>query len=242
MLNDHSFTHLDDTILFQRKQVNPRMANVKSRPSRINFSDISRNSKRRTRMTAMKFQHHQLLFFASLFFVTYSEAFAATTFSSTKKVQSSAVSSIKRGGSLFSTTNIDDEESLKQNVSSKSRISYAKGFGTTLLRSYNSNGLNGDHGDVKNVVEAPEQEKIITCRYVADTKLPTDLGNFRLRAYRVDGMEHDTYVKNEFVGKEPCVIYHADKPPFGAAGMTNVDVPVRIHDQCFTSEVFGSKR
>ena len=64
--------------------------------------------------------------------------------------------------------------------------------------------------------------------YVAETKLPTDVGAFQLRAYRVPGAP---------LGQEPCVIYARDRPPFGQSG-----VPVRIHDQCLTSEVFRSQR
>ena len=48
-------------------------------------------------------------------------------------------------------------------------------------------------------------------------------------------------------GLKPCAIYSRDKPPFG--GMANAggaaqaqEVPVRIHDQCITSEVFRSQR
>jgi GTP cyclohydrolase II len=63
---------------------------------------------------------------------------------------------------------------------------------------------------------------------VAETKLPTDLGQFQLRAYRVPGAP---------LGQEPCVIYSRDRPPFGQSS-----VPVRIHDQCLTSEVFRSQR
>jgi len=45
------------------------------------------------------------------------------------------------------------------------------------------------------------------------------------------------------VGKEPCVIYCTDKNPFGKVGRNEKNiVPVRIHDQCFTSEVFRSQR
>lgn len=64
--------------------------------------------------------------------------------------------------------------------------------------------------------------------YVAETKLPTDIGQFQLRAYRVPGAP---------IGQEPCVIYSRDRPPFGQH-----NVPVRIHDQCLTSEVFRSQR
>jgi len=62
--------------------------------------------------------------------------------------------------------------------------------------------------------------------YVAETKLPTDLGPFQLRAYKVPGSP-----------LEPCVIY--SRHP-GSVGTSKV--PVRIHDQCLTSEVFRSQR
>ena len=74
----------------------------------------------------------------------------------------------------------------------------------------------------------------VAVEYVAETKLPTDIGHFQLRAYRVPGAP---------VGQEPCVIYSRDKPPFGVAPNQWADhVPVRIHDQCLTSEVFRSQR
>lgn len=41
------------------------------------------------------------------------------------------------------------------------------------------------------------------------------------------------------------MIYCTDKPPFGSEKSKRggaKSVPVRIHDQCFTSEVFRSKR
>ena len=47
---------------------------------------------------------------------------------------------------------------------------------------------------------------------------------------------------NDFTGREPSVIYAAEKPPFGNDGKFEQGVHVRIHDQCLTSEVFGSKR
>ena len=69
--------------------------------------------------------------------------------------------------------------------------------------------------------------------YVAETKLPTDVGAFQLRGYRIPGAP---------LGQEPCVIYCRDKPPFGQNGVPAAGVPVRIHDQCLTSEVFRSQR
>jgi hypothetical protein len=69
--------------------------------------------------------------------------------------------------------------------------------------------------------------------FVAETKLPTDLGAFQLRAYRLASSSSRTTNPQG----EPCVIYSRAHPPFG-----NDRVPVRIHDQCLTSEVFRSQR
>lgn len=73
---------------------------------------------------------------------------------------------------------------------------------------------------------------ITAAEYVAETKLPTDIGQFQLRAYRIPGSSQN----------EPCVIYSREKPPFGNATHYAEHVPVRIHDQCLTSEVFRSQR
>lgn len=81
-----------------------------------------------------------------------------------------------------------------------------------------------------------DEEQPIPTKHVAETNLPTDIGHFRLRAYRVEETMQEL-LQNEHFGTEPCVIYATDKPPFGKQA-----VPVRIHDQCFTSEVFRSQR
>eukprot|EP00584_Thalassiosira_punctigera_P004201 CAMPEP_0172529552 /NCGR_PEP_ID=MMETSP1067-20121228/3609_1 /TAXON_ID=265564 ORGANISM="Thalassiosira punctigera, Strain Tpunct2005C2" /NCGR_SAMPLE_ID=MMETSP1067 /ASSEMBLY_ACC=CAM_ASM_000444 /LENGTH=629 /DNA_ID=CAMNT_0013313627 /DNA_START=168 /DNA_END=2057 /DNA_ORIENTATION=- len=86
--------------------------------------------------------------------------------------------------------------------------------------------------------------------YVAETNLPTDLGHFRIRAYRIEELEGVSREPHPLgagagLGSEPCVIYCTDKPPFGSKGGERggaKKVPVRIHDQCFTSEVFRSQR
>jgi hypothetical protein len=83
---------------------------------------------------------------------------------------------------------------------------------------------------------ASHVDDLVPATYIAETKLPTDVGHFQLRAYRTK--PHS----NEFIGTEPCVIYCADKSPFGSNGELRTDLPVRIHDQCLTSEVFGSQR
>lgn len=78
------------------------------------------------------------------------------------------------------------------------------------------------------------KDPTVDVEYVAETKLPTDIGQFQLRAYRIPGAP---------LGQEPCVIYHRDSPPFGASSSQLAQhVPIRIHDQCLTSEVFRSQR
>lgn len=92
-----------------------------------------------------------------------------------------------------------------------------------------------------------EPDPIVEAEFVADTKLPTDVGQFQLRAYRVRNEEvanHDeelgAYLNTNAL--EPVVIYSANKPPFGVDGKLAENVPIRIHDQCLTSEVFRSQR
>ena len=89
----------------------------------------------------------------------------------------------------------------------------------------------------------------VKCDYIAETNLPTDVGHFRLRAYRVS--DDEVLSRFKHFGAEPCVIYSTDKPPFADNGgqgsigeglFSGKNVPVRIHDQCFTSEVFRSQR
>ena len=87
---------------------------------------------------------------------------------------------------------------------------------------------------VPKTTTAPAAVPARRAEYVAETKLPTDIGQFQLRAYRVPGAA---------LGQEPCVIYSRDKPPFGeSVDNPNMGVPIRIHDQCLTSEVFRSQR
>ncbi|CAB9520737.1 Riboflavin biosynthesis protein RibBA [Seminavis robusta] len=83
-------------------------------------------------------------------------------------------------------------------------------------------------------------DPLLRTEYIADTKLPTDRGNFRMRAYRVVGSHSHAYRNTEAM--EPIVIYAADKPPFGTDNQLLENVPVRVHDQCLTSEVFQSQR
>jgi hypothetical protein len=59
--------------------------------------------------------------------------------------------------------------------------------------------------------------------FIAETKLPTKFGEFRVRAYR-----------DLKTMKEPMVIISGDVEG-------KHEVPLRVHDQCFTSEVLGKK-
>jgi len=101
---------------------------------------------------------------------------------------------------------------------------------------HNNNGHNTN--DANNFqLNAILKDELVDVSYVAETKLPTELGHFRLRAYRLNAKP-----SNPFSGTEPCVIYHEDYPPFGKDGTLAEGVPLRVHDQCVTSEVFGSQR
>jgi hypothetical protein len=120
-----------------------------------------------------------------------------------------------------------------------------------------SNGKNGHNGKSKEngVAFLPrnggkrEADRIVDAEFVAETKLPTDVGQFQLRAYRVRNCADDEAITDgepEFYQNtnalEPVVIYSTDKPPFGEDGRLAENVPIRIHDQCLTSEVFRSRR
>ena len=84
------------------------------------------------------------------------------------------------------------------------------------------------------------EDRPIHAEFIADTALPTDIGQFRLRAYRTPESANG----NEYTGREPSVIYPADPSlsPFGADGNFKRGAHVRVHDQCLTSEVFRSQR
>lgn len=99
------------------------------------------------------------------------------------------------------------------------------------IRSVNEGMFYGEDG-----IGHQSYDRTWPCAYIAETNLPTEIGEFRLRAYTVDESVKPLMHTLHF-GTDPCVVYAADKPPFGKKG-----VPVRIHDQCFTSEVFGSRR
>lgn len=63
--------------------------------------------------------------------------------------------------------------------------------------------------------------------YVAETNLPTLTGKFRVRAYKSKPTENGVM--------EPVAVIMGN-----VEGLHNV--PIRVHDQCFTSEVLGSTK
>eukprot|EP00960_Hanusia_phi_P069208 767028-Hanusia_phi.AAC.4 len=74
--------------------------------------------------------------------------------------------------------------------------------------------------------------------FIAECQMPTDRGMFRLRSYRYRGAKVVTRNGErvlEWTEMEPVVMVSGDLR--GKEG-----VVVRVHDQCFTSEVLGSKR
>lgn len=76
--------------------------------------------------------------------------------------------------------------------------------------------------------QEPGGDGAISTKFIAECLMPTALGRFRMRSYRYSNQQNNNKL-------EPIVVVHGD-----VAGCENVIV--RVHDQCFTSEVFGSKR
>lgn len=145
-------------------------------------------------------------------------------------------------------TSTTSEALASSSSSSPQRTGKANGFNgkrngfkkPSLVNGYRNNLLQGM------VEESQFVDHRLAVDYIADTKLPTDIGQFKMRAYRIqrqDG-ESEAYDSHDplYHGNEPVVIYCADKPPFGRDGELAEKVPVRIHDQCLTSEVFRSQR
>lgn len=73
-----------------------------------------------------------------------------------------------------------------------------------------------------------QQKRSHETNFVAECTMPTSLGKFRMRSYTYSSPTNKK-------GLEPIVVIHGD-----VKGRENVIV--RVHDQCFTSEVFGSRR
>jgi len=149
---------------------------------------------------------------------------------------SNAIQSL-RGGSLF-TSSEDIEQEVVNGGGKAQKKSKKKGFqaSATFTTGISIDKVNGEGPNEKAAIEGmSESDGPMATMHIAETNLPTDIGHFRLRAYRVN--EDSQTLRNKYVGGEPCVIYSPRHPPFGESG-----VPVRIHDQCLTSEVFRSQR
>lgn len=143
----------------------------------------------------------------------------------------------------------EDDGSNSNRNSRKNGQFQPSAFSSSSSSSSKASKINGfkSRGDQWGVQQQQQQQPLPTSipedrpvpvEYVAETKLPTHLGDFLLRAYRIPGAP---------IGQnEPCVIYSPNQqPPFGHHGQQGEiqhHIPVRIHDQCFTSEVFGSRR
>ena len=175
----------------------------------------------------------------------------------------------KKGGSIPSSNPLsmsvnDDAKKGNSEPDREIDINKAEEIPSPLIRPLN--GMSADNngtssttssasatvGKAKKTILTPGgfADSIIPATYVAETNLPTDIGHFRIRAYRIEEFEDRLRQPHPLgagagLGSEPCVIYCTDKPPFGLKGGEKggaKEVPVRIHDQCFTSEVFRSQR
>lgn len=80
------------------------------------------------------------------------------------------------------------------------------------------------HKDVQLMEKPSSMSAGYNLTYVASTMLPTTRGRYRIMAYR-----------DRLTKKEPIAIVYGDVS-------NRTCVPVRVHDQCMTSEVFGSLR
>ena len=98
-----------------------------------------------------------------------------------------------------------------------------RGPGTLAWNTSNPNILLKDDSSSSDSDPAdalPQQPQDVS--FVAETLLPTDKGHFRCLAYKETSGER----------REIMVLVHGQ--------VAHVqDVPVRVHDQCFTSEVLG---
>lgn len=144
----------------------------------------------------------------------------------------------------------------KANGETEPKNGKANGHSNGHANGHAANGVNGNGVKKANGVNPAflprngkkKPDPIVAAEYIAETKLPTDVGQFKLRAYRVKDVtgangelgEPEPYENTNAL--EPVVIYSAEKPPFGEDGRLAENVPVRIHDQCLTSEVFRSQR
>lgn len=133
-----------------------------------------------------------------------------------------------RGGSSSTIPKKDVKCQLQGDSNNSSNNSGKK---TDANGFYPSSQRNGKVFSTAAATTSTPPANVIPVEYVAETKLPTDIGQFQLRAYRIANPTNR-------LNHEPCVIYNPKLPPFH----NTQPVQVRIHDQCVTSEVFRSQR
>jgi len=175
--------------------------------------------------------------------------FAIITMALSSKSTTEALTTSSSASSSPSPRRLKTEQNYKIDGA---RVSITKktSFGNPplLIKGYKNRLLQRDDVIIEELLKQQQQHSVdrsVPVKFIADTKLPTDIGEFKLRAYRVhqnDKSKNNNNHDSKFHGDEPCVIYAADKPPFGKIGKLKENVPVRIHDQCVTSEVFRSQR
>jgi GTP cyclohydrolase II len=171
-----------------------------------------------------------------------SEAFATLSFQLPIRggaTRHNVIATLERNGMYLDSNNKDDDNDDDDNDDDKMNIKkLMKNFITTkatVVEELKSNGVQQQPISPS----SSSSSSASGATFIADTALPSDLGvNLRLRAYRANVPS-----ENGYIGNEPCVIYSADKPPFGIDdNHWKEHVPIRVHDQCLTSEVFGSRR
>jgi GTP cyclohydrolase II len=134
-----------------------------------------------------------------------------------------ATSSSSNSGETAATATGTDEELDGQRLSSSDSSS------SNSINSSSSSGsdniISDDSISNSNIIEFSHKTK-----FIAECTMPTDVGDFRMRSYQY-------YSSKQHL--EPIVMYSdgGSGTPVGSE-----DVMVRVHDQCLTSEVFGSYR
>jgi len=82
-------------------------------------------------------------------------------------------------------------------------------------------------GLIANLFVYKKAKRETSIDFVAETNLPTLTGRFRLRGYRTNS--------SASISMEPVAVIVGEVEG-------NENVPMRVHDQCFTSEVLGSTK
>ena len=86
----------------------------------------------------------------------------------------------------------------------------------------------------------------LTTTFVSETRLPTDFGDFRVRAYRCAGgasTQHGPPMEPvALICDAPVSGFEEHASTSGDSEGVDAPVAVRVHDACATSEIFGSRR